>query len=809
MQIIQEKNELQLNGITEKGEFQFKITPQAMQMFFKDIYKDPILACVRELVCNAFDAHTMNGNADEAFNVHVPTDLEPWFEVRDFGVGLSKEGMETLYSTFFESAKQHTNELIGGLGIGSKSPLAYTDMFTATSYFKGKMYQYLITKNEFGVPTWNFVGEFDTTERNGLSINVPVKATHGKSDYRDIEAFRKAAIKVFTRFSIQPNWTGAKLDIQPVTYSVSYGSWGVRDESNDSKGLVAIMGNIAYPINMDSLRLDNATRHALQGVILDCYSYAMPIDINFKIGELSITPSREELQYDTRTVDAIMAAFKTVQTEFLAETTKKIDSQPTYLAAINHVVSMTSEMRNIVINNKIQYKGKPIEFRFDVDIPTKETEIEIETGVDPQTQQPIKTKQKVNIKQLQLEHIDLDILANYKANNLAFSIGASNRWNVTEQINVDNTELLFIVKDERSGNVIPKVFPVFRDKYWQKNGDRYIGGSNYHRTYTKTYTKRNCIGVVPAMSLTDKKEITKYIESMMAKHGLEKDITIMYLSDLVEDPSLKPVRTTAANAGKTYKFRVLDLNKVFGSEKNMNEIFKMAAGNDKGFEDEDIDVKKTKGVYYTVCSNNSTPNWKGKLITSFEVLVALRAVGIEKVVSVPPQRISKHIKEHWLNLDEKLDKHIVGKKLSKHIKNADTNKSLCWDKIRGDYLSEYRVGCILDFVDTVCAGGVANNPKLHTLKTWMESVEIDIKQNKSNFQTRLAEFFNLDNGIVQPSTDLNRFYEDTKKYGDVRQIIEEVVPMLSLVEIPDQYYWKDIKREKATFVKNLVDRVTK
>lgn len=268
------------------------------------------------------------------------------------------------------------------------------------------------------------------------------------------------------------------------------------------------------------------------------------------------------------------------------------------------------------------------------------------------------------------------------------------------------------------------------------------------------------------------------------------------------------MRAAAANAGKTYKFRVLDLNKVFGSEKNMNEIFKLAAGNVKGFEDEDIDVKNVKGIHYVVCGAHSHPTWYGKFLTSFEMLVALRAMGIDKVVSVPPQRISNHIKEHWVSLNSVLKKETIVKKLAKHVKGVDTNIAMGWDKIRAEYINKHSLHNVLNFVDTVCAGGVANNPKLRTLKSWIESVEKDVSQTKSNYQTRLAQYFDMES-VSNNAFDLNRFYEDTKKHGDVRQIIEEVVPMLSFINIPNQYFWRDVKRDKAIVVKNLVDKLTK
>lgn len=805
MEIIQEKNDLQLNGIAEKGEFQFKITPQAMQMFFKDIYKDPILACIRELVCNAYDAHTMNKNPQEPFAVHIPTELEPYFEVRDFGVGLSKNGMETLYSTFFESAKQHTNELIGGLGIGSKSPLAYTDMFTATSYFNGKMYQYLITKNELGVPTWNFVGEFDTDERNGLCINVPVKATHGKADYRDVEAFKKAAIKVLTRFAVRPIMTGARVDIPNVEYAVQYGTWGVRKD-NTVQGLVAIMGNIAYPINIDSLRLDEAMIKSLRGIILAQSRYhwdrndktPMNIDINFDIGALSITPSREELQYDNRTVDTIMAAFKKVQEEFLAETKRTIEAKKTYFDAVKHVVEMSSGMRNVVTSNKMEYKGRLIETNWKLEIPTREVEVEVDEVVNGAF---VKVKRKSNVKELTVERLDLDQMIQYKNFNHSFAIGAS-RYNGIEDFDATTMEPIVIVKNERIGNIIPKLFPYMRDKHWKGNKDRHIAVTNTGAVNTNRFI----IGVIPSISLTDRKQIEAHIKTMMKKIGLDTATTIIFTSDLVEDASLKPVRNTASsNAGKAYRFRTLDLKAIFNGTKNVKDIISIAEKASAKFVEEDVEVKKSKGTLYTVTGTYSYPTWGRHNLVEPEMLVLMQLMGIEKVVSVPPQRLSNHIRENWVRLETFLEKESAIKKLTKHLKNTDTNMQVSWEKLKADVIHKNRTIPVLNYMDAQC-GGLNNWPKLQLLNSWINLVEKAVHDNRNNFHNRLARYFSVEKEEGQ--ADIAKFYQDTKHLGNVKAIVEDVVPMLSVIEVPDRYRWNsDQGKERAVSIKKVVDKL--
>ena len=53
------------------------------------LYSDPVLAVVREYICNGTDAHVECGKKDLPVRVHAPTELEPYFSVRDFGKGIT------------------------------------------------------------------------------------------------------------------------------------------------------------------------------------------------------------------------------------------------------------------------------------------------------------------------------------------------------------------------------------------------------------------------------------------------------------------------------------------------------------------------------------------------------------------------------------------------------------------------------------------------------------------------------------------------------------------------------------------------
>ena len=87
------------------------------------LYSNKILAVIRELSTNAYDSHVDAGVADRAFEVHLPTRLEPYFHVRDYGTSMTHDQCMTLYTTYFRSTRNDSNDAVGCLGLGKKRHL--------------------------------------------------------------------------------------------------------------------------------------------------------------------------------------------------------------------------------------------------------------------------------------------------------------------------------------------------------------------------------------------------------------------------------------------------------------------------------------------------------------------------------------------------------------------------------------------------------------------------------------------------------------------------------------------------------------
>lgn len=171
------------------------LNAETFDIIISGIYRDKLLAACREPVFNAIDSHIQAGNIDTAIQIHSPTSLEPWFSVKDSGVGMDKDTVTKLFMMLGMSTKRDSNEMVGAKGIGSKAPFAYTDMFTVTSVFDGVQTAYSVYKDR-GLPKIAVLSSVASEEPNGVEVKFSVEP-------KDVEAAR-AALKKFMAYVRTP-----------------------------------------------------------------------------------------------------------------------------------------------------------------------------------------------------------------------------------------------------------------------------------------------------------------------------------------------------------------------------------------------------------------------------------------------------------------------------------------------------------------------------------------------------------------------------------------------------------------------------
>lgn len=343
---VERQNTVQTSGI--KDTVSFGIKQEGLAHIFSvlrnQLYSDKILAVIREYTCNAVDAHTEAGKPTLPIEVTLPSRFSPCFKVRDYGLGLTDEDIHEIYAFYGESTKRKSNAMIGQLGLGSKSAFAYGDNFVITSFVGGikTTYNAFIDASQIGQIAK--LASEPTKEENGVEISLSVRDN-------DITAFHTKAFALFRYFKVRPTVHGADFKYETHTPIMSGTDWAIYGKESHS---VAIMGNIGYPIDNHWPSENNITSTLSAG-----------LEVNFAIGDLEISASREKLQYTDRTKQVIKDKLVSIVAEVSAELNKKFINCATLFDAhrlYGSVMDYGSPLYAIrhMVQNSLQFKGKKI-----------------------------------------------------------------------------------------------------------------------------------------------------------------------------------------------------------------------------------------------------------------------------------------------------------------------------------------------------------------------------------------------------------------------------------------------------------------
>jgi len=316
-----------------------------------NLYSNPSLAILREYSANALDSHIKAGQT-KPIQITLPENSNDYtFQVKDFGVGLSEDELENIYSKYGSSTKRDSNKQIGAFGLGAKSALAITNRFDIVSVKDGIKNVVYIEKNNNGVGVLHFVGQSPTKESNGVTISIAVPA-HA-SDFKVaaatffdtwkpgtvlIDGFAPAR-SIYGKDFIRVNSAGHDTAwIKVYSDQAAARTWS---RYNGMEELTFLVGGIAYPMPSDLLLKapDLKSLGELGVQIGEVLKSNNKIYLDLPIGSVSLTPSREALMINEKTINAIRVATK----EFLANIATYAES---------HIQSLErKEAYKFVVNN--------------------------------------------------------------------------------------------------------------------------------------------------------------------------------------------------------------------------------------------------------------------------------------------------------------------------------------------------------------------------------------------------------------------------------------------------------------------------
>lgn len=285
------------------------------------IYTNPAQAVVRELVSNSLDAHREVGYSGPV-QVSLPSVVEPYLVITDNGPGLSPHEMVNVYIKYGASTRRTSDEMVGGFGIGAKTPLAIADSFMVTSRNGGTVSHYVVGPDRGPDAEAETDGKIllhlHSEERcskndTGLTVRIPVGA-------RDIDEMRKYAEWAFPYLGDAVKVTTGDYNPRDLEKDLIMGAnqgvpGGWAFYSGDywaSKriGGVAVVGGVPYDISDAINAYDGIMRNAV---------------VWLSVSEVKVAPNREALQVTDKTKQALERARERIVEGFAQEVRKSVE----------------------------------------------------------------------------------------------------------------------------------------------------------------------------------------------------------------------------------------------------------------------------------------------------------------------------------------------------------------------------------------------------------------------------------------------------------------------------------------------------
>lgn len=309
--------EAKTTGINASDTFGFGINDPRLifKILREKMYSNPKKAAIQEYVCNARDAHREAGKEDLPVQVHFPDFDGSELIIRDFGYGIPPEAMDKVFTKYGASTKRGTDRFTGGWGLGCKTGFAIGDSFSVTSITldpdgvtRKREYHAYLDESEAGSMT--LLTEAETSEETGLAIHLPI-SSYDISDYEEY-------LEQTTRYwPVRPVTKGREIEYDKGDFYVQGEDWAIFNHRYGVKPIIVLDG-IMYPYR------DNA----LVGVQLSEKAKAFadkPFVLFFRTGELTPTPNREDITYDTEAKLSLTSKIEFIAENFHALMRKQMD----------------------------------------------------------------------------------------------------------------------------------------------------------------------------------------------------------------------------------------------------------------------------------------------------------------------------------------------------------------------------------------------------------------------------------------------------------------------------------------------------
>lgn len=318
------------------------------------MYSYKARSILREYAANAQDANNVNPKLkDKRIHVKLPTFSSPFLEIRDFGLGMTHKEVAETFVKYGASTKRESNDQIGALGMGGKSFLCMAKQMVVISKTENTTTTYDCVLNEFKLPTLKVIDSSPNPNPNdtGVLIKIPIQQDDCHSFERELD--------LFSHWSPEPLVKNYEIPATPIAEtdhvnveglgSIKYHIRG-GDESRVTS--LIIMGGVPYKTSHNEFRKTSDQ---------DFWGPQGNFIVHVPIGAVSVTSSREALEYDEHTIKNLTAISREITNKAVNNILNKLSEFDNFLTAAKYydglIGNLSAPVRTELKNSKPNFKG--------------------------------------------------------------------------------------------------------------------------------------------------------------------------------------------------------------------------------------------------------------------------------------------------------------------------------------------------------------------------------------------------------------------------------------------------------------------
>ena len=357
---------------TNSINFGISNTEVVIDILTSKLYSSPVYTTCQELLSNALDStlerskylkvSECSGTSNPSrIKISLPGVFSNKLVIRDYGLGLSEEDLCSKYTQIGYSSKRSTNDYIGSFGIGRLSPFSFCNSFGVKSYYDGVSYSYLVYKDN-GSIRLTHISTISTEEPNGLEVSVAIP-----SDYISRVSEYVRRLVTFFPEDIRPDIFDYPDDLEIKEHEIYFGSdkskgfWVEGPEyfsTSEYKEQKRASGFKTRLIKYcESTEFHSNVVCGYIPYKLDKFG-SFKFCLFYKVGELKISPSREQISEDSydlirKDIELLTIYLDKTKIREIEEILKSRDlfTQNSSPARLYRIWEETNSFFDLIINN--------------------------------------------------------------------------------------------------------------------------------------------------------------------------------------------------------------------------------------------------------------------------------------------------------------------------------------------------------------------------------------------------------------------------------------------------------------------------